>query len=89
MIYIILLFSLINTIKSITLSEYYNNFLILSIFPFEIALLSFNNTFTDSDGSANLYMAGYGNTTSAIDAIQFSMSSGNIDSGTIDMYGVL
>jgi hypothetical protein len=48
-----------------------------------------NSTFTDSDGSANLYMGGYGNTTSAIDAIQFSMSSGNIDSGTIDMYGVL
>ena len=47
-----------------------------------------NSTFTDSDGSANLYMGGYGNTTSAIDAIQFSMSSGNIDSGTIDMYGV-
>jgi len=47
-----------------------------------------NSTFTDSDGSANLYMAGYGNTTSAIDAIQFSMSSGNIDSGTIDLYGV-
>jgi hypothetical protein len=37
----------------------------------------------------NDYIAGYGNTTSAIDAIQFSMSSGNIDSGTIDMYGVL
>jgi hypothetical protein len=34
-------------------------------------------------------MAGYGNTTSAVDAIQFKMSSGNIDSGTIDMYGVL
>ena len=34
-------------------------------------------------------VAGYFNTTSAIDAIQFSMSSGNIDSGTIDMYGVL
>ena len=47
-----------------------------------------NSTFTDSDGSANLYMAGYGNTTSAIDAIQFVMSSGNIDSGTITMYGV-
>ena len=47
-----------------------------------------NSTFTDSDGSANLYMGGYGNTTSAIDAIQFVMSSGNIDSGTITMYGV-
>lgn len=33
-------------------------------------------------------VAGYFNTTSAINAVQFSMSSGNIDSGTIDLYGV-
>ena len=33
-------------------------------------------------------MAGYFNTTSAINAIQFKMSSGNIDSGTIEMYGI-
>ena len=32
--------------------------------------------------------AGYGNTTSAINAIQFKMSSGNIDAGTIKMYGI-
>ena len=37
----------------------------------------------------NTYTAGYGNTTSAIDAIQFTMSSGNIDAGTIKMYGVV
>ena len=41
-----------------------------------------------SDYSNNYYVAGYGNTTSAVDAIQFSMSSGNIDSGTIKLYGV-
>jgi hypothetical protein len=35
------------------------------------------------------HIAGYFNTTSAINAINFKMSSGNIDSGTIDMYGVL
>ncbi len=34
------------------------------------------------------YAAGYFNTTSAIDAVQFKMSSGNFD-GTIKMYGVL
>ena len=34
-------------------------------------------------------VAGYFNTTSAINAVQFKMTSGNIDSGTIDMYGVL
>ena len=39
--------------------------------------------------SQNSYMAGYFNTTSAITRVQFKMSSGNIDSGTIDMYGVL
>jgi hypothetical protein len=36
----------------------------------------------------NSKSAGYGNTTSAVDAIQFSMSSGNIDSGTIKLYGI-
>jgi len=34
------------------------------------------------------YIAGYGNTTSAINAIRFRMSSGNIDAGTIYMYGI-
>ena len=32
--------------------------------------------------------AGYFNTTSAIDAIQFKFSSGNIDAGTFKLYGV-
>ena len=34
------------------------------------------------------YVAGYCNTTSAIDGVQFSMTSGNIDAGTFKMYGV-
>jgi hypothetical protein len=34
------------------------------------------------------YVAGYGNTTSAINAVRFQMSSGNFD-GTIAMFGVL
>jgi len=38
--------------------------------------------------SNNYYMAGYGNTTSAINAVRFQMSSGNIDSGTIKLYGI-
>ena len=46
-----------------------------------------NGSGTPYSNSARV--AGYFNSTSAIDAIQFSMSSGNIDSGTIDMYGVL
>ena len=42
-----------------------------------------------SDYTETCFAAGYGNTTSAINAIQFSMDSGNIDAGTITMYGVL
>ena len=38
---------------------------------------------------SNAFLAGYGNTTSAVDAIQFKMASGNIDAGSISMYGVL
>ena len=41
-----------------------------------------------TDFSINMFVAGYGNTTSSIDAIRFSMSSGNIDSGTIKLYGI-
>ena len=41
-----------------------------------------------SDYSNNYYVAGYVNTTSAVDAVQFTMSSGNIDSGTIKLYGI-
>jgi len=39
-------------------------------------------------GNTNNFTAGYGNTTSAINAVQFSFSSGNIDSGVIKLYGV-
>jgi len=35
-----------------------------------------------------LYTAGYINTTSAIDEVQFKFASGNMDSGTITLYGV-
>jgi hypothetical protein len=38
--------------------------------------------------AANLFTAGYINTTSAIDEISFKFNSGNIDAGTIYMYGV-
>ena len=38
--------------------------------------------------SMNSYMAGYFNTTSAIDAIRFQMNGGNIDSGVRKLYGI-
>ena len=34
------------------------------------------------------YMAGYCNTTAAVTAVRFAFSSGNIDSGTIKLYGI-
>ena len=41
-----------------------------------------------SQHSKNSYVAGYANTTSAVDAIDFKMASGNIDAGSISLYGV-
>ena len=39
--------------------------------------------------SNNLRVAGYGNTTSAITGVRFKLTSGNIDAGTISLYGVV
>ena len=50
--------------------------------------MSVTNGYEDRDYSWNSYIAGYGNTTSAVDAIRFQFSSGNIDSGVIKLYGV-
>ena len=46
------------------------------------------NVTENSDYFNNYYIAGYANTTSVVDAIQFNFSSGNIDDGTILMYGI-
>ena len=46
------------------------------------------NSYAYHNYSVEAFVAGYANTTSAVDAIDFKMSSGNIDSGTIIMYGV-
>ena len=46
------------------------------------------NGMYNSNYITNCFAAGYGNTTSAVNAVQFKMSSGNIDSGVIKMYGV-
>ncbi len=42
----------------------------------------------ESSRAYNQYTAGYGNTTSAVDAVQFKMSDGNIDAGDICLYGI-
>jgi len=46
------------------------------------------NSTHEADYSHQNFVAGYGNTTSAVDAIQFKMSSGNIDAGDICLYGI-
>jgi hypothetical protein len=46
------------------------------------------NDYVSADFSINFFIAGYGNTTSAINAIQFKMGSGNIADGIIKLYGV-
>ena len=47
--------------------------------------------YVDDSGSplsVQFNIAGYCNVTAAIDAVQFSCSSGNIDAGTIKLYGI-
>ena len=46
------------------------------------------NIMQDNTHSQMAEVAGYANTTSAINAVQFSVNSGNIDSGTITLYGL-
>ena len=50
--------------------------------------MSTTNQYDRADISVNPRMAGYGNTTSSINAVRFQMSSGNIDSGKIKLYGI-
>ena len=50
--------------------------------------ISTANNYIANDQSFNHFMAGYANTTSTINAVQFKMESGNFD-GTILMYGIV
>ena len=50
--------------------------------------ISNTNNYYPDNYSMNNFMAGYGNTTSAVNAIRFQMSSGNITDGIIKMYGL-
>jgi len=47
-----------------------------------------SNSYLFHNYTRTAILGGYGNTTSAIDGIQFKMASGNIDSGTIKLYGI-
>ena len=46
------------------------------------------NVIKADDQSQQKFIAGYGNTVSSVNAVKFVMSSGNIDSGTIKLYGI-
>jgi len=46
------------------------------------------SNYTQNDFAHDVYVAGYCNTTTAIDGVQFSFDSGNIDAGTIKLYGI-
>ena len=47
-----------------------------------------SNNYGSDSYYMNNYIAGYGNTTSAVDAIQFTMSADAIDAGDICLYGI-
>ena len=47
------------------------------------------NTVQEASITRADHVAGYCNTTTAIDAVQFKFSSGNIESGEITMFGVV
>ena len=47
------------------------------------------NESRNDDRTANNFVAGYINDTTAITRVRFKMASGNIDAGTIKMYGVV
>ena len=50
--------------------------------------MSKTQTINSDTYSVNDFTAGYFNLTGAIDEIQFKMSTGNMDSGTIKLYGI-
>ena len=47
-----------------------------------------SNSIMNSDYSLDIFVAGYFNITTVIDALDFKFASGNVDAGTIKMYGI-
>jgi hypothetical protein len=47
-----------------------------------------SNFYAYNNYTQNPFVAGYANTTSAINAVDFKMESGNMDSGVIKLYGI-
>ena len=46
------------------------------------------NVYDNSNVTRNIFVAGYCNTTSAVNGVRFQPYSGNIDAGTIKLYGI-
>jgi hypothetical protein len=46
------------------------------------------NNYVNTNYTMNSYVAGYANTTSAVNGLRFKFSAGNIDEGTIYLYGI-
>ena len=46
------------------------------------------NNYVSNNYSEDSFIAGFCNTTTAIDGVQFKFASGNIDAGTITLYGI-
>jgi len=50
--------------------------------------ISRSSTHQYESGVRDCFMTGYGNTTSAVNAVRFDMSAGTIDAGDICLYGI-
>jgi hypothetical protein len=50
--------------------------------------IAHTNHMVNNSQSSDNYIGGYFNTTAALDEFQFKFNSGNIDSGTIKLYGI-
>ena len=50
--------------------------------------ISRNQYAHQADYSQNVYVSGYANSTSAVNAVKWSYSSGNVDSATVKLYGI-
>ena len=50
--------------------------------------IAVSNSPPNGTHAANMYTAGYFNTTTALTRVQFKMDGGNIDSGVIKLYGI-
>ena len=53
-------------------------------------MVTVNNHINSGSGAVSLqtFITGYGDTTSAVNAVKFLAASGNLDSGTIKLYGI-